>query len=71
MPADRTRYSTEEKVAAGLGALGALAIAVSVPAAWDPVATVGSTGGVAEAGLYFELRFKGRPIDPLRWAQAR
>ena len=39
--------------------------------AGDPVATVGSTGGAAEAGLYFELRFKGRPIDPLRWAQAR
>jgi septal ring factor EnvC (AmiA/AmiB activator) len=39
--------------------------------AGDPVATVGSTGGVAEAGLYFELRFKGRPIDPLRWVQAR
>lgn len=39
--------------------------------AGDPVATVGSTGGGAEAGLYFELRFKGRPIDPLRWAQAR
>jgi len=37
----------------------------------DPVATVGSSGGVAEAGLYFELRFKGRPVDPLRWAQAR
>jgi septal ring factor EnvC (AmiA/AmiB activator) len=37
----------------------------------DPVATVGSTGGIAEAGLYFEMRFKGRPIDPLRWAQAR
>jgi len=39
--------------------------------AGDPIATVGSTGGVTEAGLYFELRFKGRPIDPLRWAQAR
>lgn len=39
--------------------------------AGEPVATVGSTGGVAEAGLYFELRFRGRPIDPLRWAQAR
>ncbi len=39
--------------------------------AGDPVATVGSTGGVAEPGLYFELRFKGRPIDPLRWAQVR
>ena len=39
--------------------------------AGDPIATVGSTGGAAELGLYFELRFKGRPIDPLRWAQAR
>ena len=39
--------------------------------AGDPVATVGSSGGNAEAGLYFELRFKGRPIDPMRWALAR
>jgi septal ring factor EnvC (AmiA/AmiB activator) len=39
--------------------------------AGDPVATVGSTGGVVEAGLYFELRYRGRPIDPLHWAQAR
>jgi len=39
--------------------------------AGDPVATVGSSGGIAEAGLYFELRFKGRPIDPMRWVQAR
>jgi len=39
--------------------------------AGEPVATVGGSGGAAEAGLYFELRFKGRPIDPLRWAQAR
>lgn len=39
--------------------------------AGEPVATVGSSGGAAEAGLYFELRLRGRPIDPLRWAQAR
>jgi septal ring factor EnvC (AmiA/AmiB activator) len=39
--------------------------------AGEPVATVGSSGGVAEAGLYFELRVKGRPVDPLRWAQVR
>ncbi len=39
--------------------------------AGEPVATVGNTGGAVEAGLYFELRFKGRPIDPLQWAQAR
>lgn len=40
-------------------------------AAGNPIATVGSSGGNAEPGLYFELRFQGRPVDPLRWAQAR
>ncbi len=33
----------------------------------DAVATVGRSGGVEEAGLYFELRHQGRPIDPLGW----
>lgn len=37
----------------------------------DAIAEVGNTGGQAEAGLYFELRYQGRPIDPLRWAAAR
>lgn len=35
------------------------------------IASVGNTGGQAESGLYFELRFQGRPFDPLRWAAAR
>jgi septal ring factor EnvC (AmiA/AmiB activator) len=37
----------------------------------EVVAEVGNTGGNAESGLYFEIRFEGRPIDPLKWAQAR
>ncbi len=37
----------------------------------DVIAEVGSTGGNAEPGLYFELRYQGRPMDPLRWAAAR
>jgi len=37
----------------------------------EVIAAVGSTGGNAESGLYFELRFEGHPIDPLKWAQAR
>ncbi len=37
----------------------------------DVIAEVGSTGGNAEPGLYFELRYRGRPMDPLRWAAAR
>jgi len=35
------------------------------------IALVGNTGGNSESGLYFELRFQGRPVDPLRWAAAR
>lgn len=35
------------------------------------IATVGNTGGNVEPGLYFEMRFQGRPFDPLRWAAAR
>ncbi len=33
----------------------------------DTVATVGNTGGNEDAGLYFELRYKGEPMDPMRW----
>jgi septal ring factor EnvC (AmiA/AmiB activator) len=40
-------------------------------AANAPIATVGTTGGNTEPGLYFEIRVKGRPVDPLRWAAAR
>jgi len=37
--------------------------------AGDVVATVGSTGGQNEPGLYFELRRQGMPFDPLVWAR--
>ena len=30
-------------------------------------ASVGNTGGNPESGLYFELRFQGKPVDPLSW----
>jgi len=33
----------------------------------DPIAAVGATGGNPETGLYFELRFQGKPFDPLTW----
>lgn len=33
----------------------------------EAVATVGRSGGNDDAGLYFELRHQGRPIDPLGW----
>jgi len=34
----------------------------------ETIATVGNTGGNAESGLYFEIRHKGQPIDPMSWA---
>ena len=33
----------------------------------DVVATLGASGGQPESGLYFELRHKGRPVDPVKW----
>ena len=33
----------------------------------DTVAAVGSSGGNADSGLYFELRHQGKPLDPLTW----
>lgn len=37
----------------------------------EVVAAVGNTGGIEQSGLYFELRFQGRPFDPLKWVAAR
>ncbi|AZN36895.1 murein hydrolase activator EnvC family protein [Iodobacter ciconiae] len=36
--------------------------------AGDSIATSGNSGGMADSGLYFELRQNSRPIDPLAWA---
>ncbi|HLR13184.1 MAG TPA: peptidoglycan DD-metalloendopeptidase family protein [Burkholderiaceae bacterium] len=35
--------------------------------AGDAIATVGSTGGQVEPGLYFELRQAGKPVNPELW----
>ncbi len=36
-------------------------------AAGETLAKVGATGGQVEPGLYFELRHKSKPINPLLW----
>jgi murein hydrolase activator len=33
----------------------------------EPIASAGSSGGRRDAGLYFELRLKGKPLDPRLW----
>ncbi len=37
----------------------------------EPVAAVGSSGGLAKAGLYFEIRHNGKPRNPLIWCAAK
>jgi septal ring factor EnvC (AmiA/AmiB activator) len=33
----------------------------------EVVATLGASGGQTEAGLYFEIRHNGHPVNPLSW----
>jgi len=35
------------------------------------IGRVGSSGIMNEPGLYFELRYKGKPLDPLQWLEKR
>jgi septal ring factor EnvC (AmiA/AmiB activator) len=35
------------------------------------VGRVGNSGIMNTSGLYFELRYKGKPLDPLQWLQRR
>ena len=37
----------------------------------ETIAAVGSSGGNADSGLYFELRHEGRPLDPLTWVDVK
>lgn len=37
--------------------------------AGEVIAGVGNTGGFAESGLYFEVRHRGEPYDPLQWCK--
>jgi septal ring factor EnvC (AmiA/AmiB activator) len=39
--------------------------------AGDTIASVGASGGNPESGLYFELRYQGKPFDPLPWVTLR
>ena len=36
-------------------------------ASGDTLGRVGNSGGNPETGLYFELRYQGKPFDPLAW----
>lgn len=36
-----------------------------------PIASVGASGGAQESGLYFEIRHRGEPVDPMQWIAAK
>lgn len=40
-------------------------------AAGENIANVGNSGGNPESGLYFEVRYQSRAIDPLQWINKR
>ncbi len=37
----------------------------------EVIAAVGNTGGSQDSGLYFEMRYQGKPFDPLAWVASR
>ena len=37
----------------------------------DVIAAVGNSGGNEDFGLYFELRHKSKPLDPIKWMAAK
>lgn len=39
--------------------------------AGEVIATAGNTGGQKRTALYFEIRYKGRPTDPVSWVAKR
>jgi septal ring factor EnvC (AmiA/AmiB activator) len=39
--------------------------------AGSPIASVGTSGGGQGSGLYFEIRHKGQPVDPMQWIRSR
>lgn len=48
--------------------LGAVGSAVK---SGEAIATAGNSGGNPESGLYFELRHRGQPFDPMKWTGSR
>jgi murein hydrolase activator len=55
-------YGNNETLLRGIG---------DVVQAREVIAAVGSTGGNQDSGLYFELRYQGKPFDPLGWVEPR
>lgn len=39
--------------------------------AGDVIATVGDSGGQEDSGLYFEIRYQGKPINPNKWCSSK
>jgi len=35
----------------------------------EPIAAVGNSGGRDQTGVYFGIRYQGKPVDPIRWCR--
>lgn len=40
-------------------------------AAGDIIATAGDSGGQPQSGVYFEIRSRGRPVNPAKWCSSK
>ena len=38
--------------------------------AGEVIATVGDSGGQENTGLYFEIRYQGKPVNPAQWCSS-
>lgn len=39
--------------------------------AGETIATAGDSGGQPQSGVYFEIRSRGKPVDPAKWCSAK
>ena len=39
--------------------------------AGETIATAGDSGGQPQSGVYFEIRSRGKPVDPARWCSSK
>ena len=39
--------------------------------AGDVIATAGDSGGQPQSGIYFEIRSRGKPVNPAKWCTSK
>jgi len=39
--------------------------------AGEVIATAGDSGGQPQSGVYFEIRYRGKPVNPSEWCSSK